>query len=439
MRLLLISLTVAVWMTVGAVFAPAEAAPTSPADSLSPAAYLEDFEAAWTFVRDNYAYPDRKKTDWDRVRTYFLPRLKAVRENGAFIALLEEMLEQLYDAHAHLGVNTASSPRLVPSGTDLWAEHQGGRAIITDVRAGSEAERAGVLPGMEVVSVNGRPIREAVRERLPVTLREADPAAEDWALRAVLAGRHDAPVRVEVRDGERRKVIEFRPGSSNRPSSPLTVKILGGNIGYVRLHDSLGNNDLVAAWDSALVTIRETRGLILDLRDTPSGGNTTTARGLMSRLISDARPYQRHDLPSEERQYGVLRLWVEYVAPRGPFTYERSVAVLVGHWTGSMGEGVAIGLDGMKRATVVGTRMAGLCGANYDTTLPHTGIAVRVPAERLYHVDGTPREAFVPPVLVDPMSPKSRGDFVGRDAANKDWAMEAALELLRKGEGIPPH
>jgi carboxyl-terminal processing protease len=40
--------------------------------------------------------------------------------------------------------------------------------------------------------------------------------------------------------------------------------------------------------------------------------------------------------------------------------------VLVGRWTASMGEGMAIGLDAMKRATIVGTRMAGLNGAVFD-------------------------------------------------------------------------
>ena len=88
--------------------------------------------------------------------------------------------------------------------------------------------------------------------------------------------------------------------------------------------------------------------------------------------------------------------------PRGPFTYDKPMAVLVGRWTGSMGEGVAIGLDGMGRAAVFGSPMAGLRGAIATLDLEHTKIPVRVPAERLYHVDGTPREAFVPPFPVEP-------------------------------------
>ncbi len=79
-----------------------------------------------------------------------------------------------------------------------------------------------------------------------------------------------------------------------------------------------------------------------------------------------------------------------------------------------------MGLDGMERATVVGRPMAGLLGALYETTLPNTGFIVRVPAERLFHIRGTPREAFVPRVLVEPSSPEA------------NTALNAALEILRR-------
>jgi carboxyl-terminal processing protease len=74
-----------------------------------------------------------------------------------------------------------------------------------------------------------------------------------------------------------------------------------------------------------------------------------------------------------------------------------------------MGEGIAIGLDGMRRATVVGTRMAGLNGAVFDLQLPNTGIKLNYAAEKLFHVNGIQREDFVPPVAVK-LSGKSTDD-----------------------------
>jgi C-terminal processing protease CtpA/Prc len=151
--------------------------------------------------------------------------------------------------------------------------------------------------------------------------------------------------------------------------------------------------------------------LILDLRDTPSGGNTGVAEAIMGRFVREAKPYQRHELPGGGWK-GRSRLWLQYVTPRGPFPYDGPLAVLVDHWTGSMGEGMAIGFDAMKRGVVVGTRMAGLNGAVYSSTLAKTGIGFSYPAERLFHAGGVPRHAWAPPVLVD----LARQDGEERDA-----------------------
>lgn len=362
--------------------------------------YLEDFDEAWTFVRDTYAYFEYD-VDWTKARDVLRPRAARIQDQETFIGLLEELIEHLCDHHAHLGVNTPSSPRLIPSGSDLWAEHRDGEAYISAVRSDSNAERAGLRPKMRVVSINGRPTHEAVTDRLPVGLSSDNSIARDWALRTLLAGRHNASVSVAVSEGERDQIVEFEPGGRDRPSEPLTARILELNIGYVRIHDSLGFEETKSAWDAALEDLTATRGLILDLRDTPGGGNTSVARALIGRLISVELPYQRHELPNKEHSEKARHSWVERVEPRGLNTYDKPVAVLVGRWTASMGEGVAIGLDAMQRGRVFGSSMAGLRGAIYSRKLTHTDIPVQVPAERLYHLDGTPREAFVPEVVVE--------------------------------------
>jgi len=379
--------------------------------------YVEDFDAFWEFVAEEYVYFDRKQTDWQRVRSVYRPRAATAPNDRVFLNALEEAVGELYDSHAGFTTNNDASPRLIPSGTDLWAEWRSGRPVVTDVRAGSSAEQAGLRPGMVVRTIGGRPVEEIVRGWVPRTLRKPDPAARDWALRTALAGTHAEPVRLTAdADGEVFSYT-FTPGVE-RPTGPLTVHSLSHTIGYLRVNNSLSHTDLIAAFDSAMTELRTTRGLILDLRDTPSGGNTTVARAIMGRLVETERPYQRHERPFDNRTYGVRRVWVEHVAPRGPFTYTRPMIVLVGRWTGSMGEGLAVGLDGMERATVVGSPMARLRGAVSERDLPNTGIAVRIPTERLMHIDGTPREAFVPPVVVTP------------GPSGKDVALKRAVHLL---------
>ena len=117
--------------------------------------YEEDFDFLWKEIGTSYAYFDKKTTDWARVKILYQSKFKAAMTRTDFIALLEQVLEELYDHHAHLNTNTASSPRLVPSGADVWAAWKQDKAIITQVRPGSNAERAGLRAGMQVLAIDG--------------------------------------------------------------------------------------------------------------------------------------------------------------------------------------------------------------------------------------------------------------------------------------------
>src|SRR5687768_7007101 len=128
--------------------------------------YEADFDYLWQNISDDYAYFDKKATNWKRVRDIYRPRISSVKTNRDFVQFIEAVLEELYDFHTHLNTNTASSPRIVPSGADLWAEWRGPVAVITDVRPGSRAEEAGLRAGMQVLSVNGVTVDEATRGRL---------------------------------------------------------------------------------------------------------------------------------------------------------------------------------------------------------------------------------------------------------------------------------
>jgi hypothetical protein len=70
--------------------------------------------------------------------------------------------------------------------------------------------------------------------------------------------------------------------------------------------------------------------------------------------------------------------WAEFVEPRGPWTYEAKVVVAVDRFSVSMAKGFAMAMDGMKRGTVVGTRMAGLGAAIDRVELPGAGITAQI-------------------------------------------------------------
>jgi carboxyl-terminal processing protease len=298
---------------------------------------------------------------------------------------------------------------LIPSGLDVWAEWENGKAIITQLRKGFSADQAGLKVDMEIISINGVPVKTAISNRIGVSLTNTTEAAESWALRALLAGTRDT-----------RRVIEAKTANGAKTTFQLDLpahttvdnyqgdkkvewKNLKEGFGYIKIND-LGSDDTVAEFDAALEQVKTTGGLIIDLRATQSGGNTSVAEPIMGRLIKRRMPYQK-GIPM--RGEG----WTREVSPRGGWTYKAPVVVLVGRWTASMGEGFAIGLDGMRRATVVGTRMAGLNGAVFDLQLPNTAIKLNYAAEKLFHLNRTPREDFVPPVGVK-LSDKRNDDVI---------------------------
>ena len=371
---------------------------------LTPEQYRADYAYFWTTVQEDYAYFGNKQTDWDKVRQRSEAALPGITTRAQFVRLLENDLAELYDNHASLSTNLPDSHRLVPTGADVYGRFDQGRAVVVAVRPGFGAERAGLRAGMELVAVNNVPIAEAVRQLLPQCLKASDAAAQEFALNQALAGDHRTPRTFTVRLNKKRQLLEpDRQGMllENVQYPALLTSHRIGPVGYIRINNSLGNNRLLIAFDSALTALQNPAGLVLDLRDTPSGGNTTVARGLMGRLITQEQPYQRHEQPAEEARFGIRRSWLELVSPR-PAPYTGPLVVLVGRWTASMGEGITVGLDAMKRATIMGTEMARLNGSVYSYQLPNSGIGFNIPTERLYRVDGLPREQFVPAVYVPP-------------------------------------
>ena len=109
-----------------------------------------------------YAYFDKKQTDWKKVKEIYSPEAREIKSDSEFVRFLEVVFRELYDNHSQLNTNRPDSSRLVPSGTDIWAEWQNDRAIITSLRNGFGAEKSGLKVGMEIVSFNNIPITQAI-------------------------------------------------------------------------------------------------------------------------------------------------------------------------------------------------------------------------------------------------------------------------------------
>ena len=373
--------------------APVQARQPAP----TPEAFRADALSIEALVNAQYAYLDRFPDGAMPMSAVLRAEADAVRDQPSLLRYAERAVAALADHHAITGGSFNDSWGLVPSFSDMWIEPEAEAWRITAVREGSPAEAGGVRPGDRLIAVGGIPTATAVATFWADLGLEPTGDRAGYAARVLATGRRDGPRDLTIRDAagtERRLTLPnlYQAGPGDRPT--VSSHEDDGAL-IVRINDSLGDTATIAAFDAVMAGARPGQPVVLDLRDTASGGNTVVARALMGWFVDAPRAYQIHNLPAEERRTGVPRQWIEQVLPRAGKRHHGPVTVRVGRWTGSMGEGLAIGLDALG-ADVVGESMAGLLGAVYDHRLANSGLVIKLPTERLYSVDGAPREAFAP-------------------------------------------
>lgn len=347
-------------------------------------------------VNAAYAYLERLPGGRFTLTPALRAEAEAVRDRRMLLSFAERALALLADHHAITGSSFADSWAVVPSYADLWVERLAGGYTVTAVRTGSPAAEAGVNAGMVLLAVDGVPIAQAVAGFWQDLGASGGSDSDSYAARVLAAGRRDRERHLLLRDAAGRS-HEVRLPNLYR-AGPVRSQVdwsIEGDALLIRFNDSLGHDGTIAQFDAAMANARPGQRIVLDLTDTPGGGNTSIARAVMGWCAQVPTPYQMHALPIELRDTGVARQWAEYVLPRAGASHSGPVEVRVGRWTGSMGEGLAIGMAQLG-ACVTGTAMAGLLGAVEDIELGESGVVVKLPVERLMAMDGTARELFVP-------------------------------------------
>jgi len=389
----------------------------SSAQTFTPKQYHDDFDFFWKNINDYYCYFGKRNVDWPALKPVYAAQIDTVTTRYGFVATLERAMYEFYDHHCSLRTNNPDSRRLAPTGADMWAAYIDNKPVIVEVRKGFGAERVGVTAGMEVIAVNGQPVADAIKPFLGHTVNAE---SRSFALRLLLAGDHKTKRTITLKKGN--IVTEFQPDKNGLQLENVTYPAMVeskdlGSIGYIKVNNYLFDNALIPKFDSVLNTLLNKEAIIIDLRETPSGGSSTVARAILGRFINKEQFYQKHEFYAEEKETGIKRSWEEIVSPRGK-TYEKQVVVLANHWTGSISEGITIAFDGMKRATVIGTQLARLNGAIDGFEMPNTKIGFNIATERLYHVNGTPREDFNPPVFLNVDSQQPGNDVILNTALN---------------------
>ena len=371
----------------------AQERPTTPA-SFEPGKAWSSFEK---LLHDEYGYFDRPGIDGEAILSAFADRAKAARSDKDFIDTLQLVSHNFADPHFIVGPFDPDDWAIIPTSSDLFGTYDGATFRIGEVRADSDALIKGLRPGMTVLRIDGQTPRAAIEEITGRAFDALSPVQVGFAFNVALAGHRRRMRSLQVAEGRRRQTIVLAATSDQAKrieEGALLEVVRHGTLGIIRINNSLGDQALIAQFAQALSTLADTATLLIDLRDTPSGGNTSVARGIMGHFVDHDRPYQTHVIPYESRVLGPTRKFTEYVTPYGA-RYPGKVYVAGGHWTGSMGEGMMIGFDAIG-ATTIGTDHAHLLGALSNETIDGSAAKVDLGTEQLFTVTGLAREAYRP-------------------------------------------
>ena len=412
-------------------------------DTLSAEEKAAGLSRLWAEVRFNFANFDLvPRLDWDSLYVATLPAALAAPTTADYYRVLQATVAQLRDGHSNVYL-----PGPLAGQTYNWPALRtalvGGVVAVTEVY--DDALRAeGVVPGAEVVAVDGVPVRTYAETRIrpyesASTAQDLDVRTYDFMLLAGPPGTVALTLRHadgrETVHAVRRLTREERAAAGFEPLAappPFRLTWLPGRVALVEL-GTFGTDAAAEQFAAAFDEIATASALVLDLRR--NGGGNSSVGGAVLALLSD-RPipyadWHTLDYRPAHRAWG---LGTRTVGERGgtfPADGTRHfagpVAALVGPRTFSAAEDFLVAFDAMDRGPIVGEPTGGSTGQPLWFGLPGGGRA-RVTAKRDTYPDG--REfvgsGIQPDVAVAPTLDDLR--------AGRDPVLAAALDALGVAE-----
>lgn len=343
--------------------APAGASAQVSKAPLSAKERAEIFEEVWETIDEKYYDPSFNGVDWKAVRERYRPRVEAAAGEEDFYGLLNRMAGELRDAHTRVRSPRQSRARKSreATGAGVIVYEVEGVPVVFDVAPDSEAARAGVLPGMVVRTIGGRPAAEALADaRDAVGASSSERAARVLSYLRLIAGEPGSTLELGLTraDGTPLEVRLTRRTVSAEPR--FAASLLPSGHAYVRFDRF--RPPVARQLKEALSKFKDAPGLILDLRAN-GGGDGREGMKVASYFFDDrvrvARLVTRTGKPPSAL-FGLVSLPREFEAgEKGGRLYSKPVVVLVNEGTGSTSELVANALQEHGRAYVVGARSCG--------------------------------------------------------------------------------
>jgi carboxyl-terminal processing protease len=392
----------------------------------------------WSEVKYNFVYVDTLKAiDWDRLYLDYLPKVRATRSTAEYYKVLMELCARLKDGHTN--VYPGPELRNTMMARPLLSAHLvEGRVLVRRV-FDPALQAQGIVPGTEVLEVDGQPVKEyATRELAPYASASTPQDLERRIYTySFLSGPLEAAPRVRFRTAagktfetsvRRVKLDAYNKAVPGTP--PFEFRTLPGNVGYVALN-SFGDDQAADAFLAAFDRIAASSALVIDLRNN-GGGNSNVGYRVLATLAGQPFQTSRWETRDYRPSY---RAWQHTMpnygepAPAWPndiaHAYRKPVAILISSATYSAAEDFSVAFDAMGRGIIAGEATGGSTGMPLFFRLPGGGFA-RVCTKADTYPDGRTwvGKGIQPTLKVAPtVSDLQKG---------RDTVLEEAVSALRK-------
>ena len=349
----------------------------------------QDLEKLISNLEKNYVYYNQKDVDLACLKSHYSNKISEIKNQTESLLFFEYLLDEFYDSHLHLKSNNNFSYRLY---SPVFASIKDNEFVISSYWKDQIENKINInLINAKILTFNGVEFNQLI-EKFPTHCQNKNNIeVKLWIANKILAGRRNEPrlMTVKTVKGEI-ETLDIDKIKMRKDSNVLSYKIID-NIGVIRFNNSLSESKTKREFKKAIKKLINTKGIILDLRNTVNGGSNNIANPIVGHFTDQKKVFQKYKNTKTQ--------FVDYIKPKKP-KYDKPLIVLVGRWTGSMGEGMASGIDGSGIGTIVGTEMQKLAGATKDYNFTNFTYGYQAPYIEVLHFSLLPREKFVPKIKI---------------------------------------
>lgn len=210
--------------------------------------FVAEFEDGFEVLRDRYCLTDHKQINFDDLYERYLPRFQEAKEHHSremnYIAW-HEMLCEFYDGHTYYLTDNdvMESAENMMFGSDFGFSMMtlaDGKTVAVNVEPDSEAEKAGITLGTEILSLGGKTVEECKAEVKYFQRVLPDAENEDFYRAIYAAGQPGDSLVVAFVDSEgSQKEVILQSLGYYRERALDTIELVNGgrNIGTLTFEE----------------------------------------------------------------------------------------------------------------------------------------------------------------------------------------------------------